>query len=95
MYQDAKGVNKNIQLAVKWMVKSAQQGHVLAQLGLGRLYAKGDDVVHDINEAKHWLTLAAAQGTGSASTSAMDMLTELNKDRNIIVDIIFGMNPIV
>ena len=79
MYQDAKGVNKNMRLAVKWMVKSAQQGHVLAQLGLGRLYAKGDDVVHDINEAKHWLTLAASQDAGSASTSANNMLDILNR----------------
>ncbi len=82
MYQQAKGVNKDIKLAVKWMGKSALQGHALAQLELGRLYAKGDDVPRDINQAKHWLTLAAAQGTGPASTSARDMLTELNKDGN-------------
>jgi len=82
MYQHSKGVRKNIRLAIKWMGKSAQQGHAVAQLELGRLYAKGDDVPRDINQAKHWLTLAAAQGAGSASTSAMDMLTELNKDGN-------------
>lgn len=82
MYQHAKGVSKNMKLAVKWMGKSALQGHALAQLDLGRLYAKGDDVPRDVNQAKHWLTLAAAQGAEPASTSAMDMLTELNKDGN-------------
>jgi TPR repeat protein len=79
MYQHAKGVSKNMRLAVKWMVKSAQQGHVLAQLDLGRLYAKGDDVSRDINEAKHWLNLAVIQGVGSASASASTMLSKLNR----------------
>jgi len=82
MYQHAKGVNKNMRLAVKWMAKSAHQGNVLAQLGLGRLYAKGVDVTRDINEAKYWLNLAAAQGTSLASTSATDMLEKLNQSED-------------
>lgn len=78
MYQQAKGVNKNMRLAVKWMGKSAQQGHSLAQLDLGLLYANGGDVRRDIRQAKHWLNLAAAQGVGVANT----MLDKLNKDEN-------------
>ena len=79
MYQHAKGVGKNMRLAVKWMAKSAQQGHVLAQLDLGLIYARGVDVTRDVNEAKHWLNLAAAQGTSLASSSANDMLEKLNQ----------------
>ncbi len=82
MYQHAKGVRKNIKLAVKWMVKSAQQGHVLAQLDLGRLYANGGEVTRDVNEAKHWLNLAAIQDAGSASISAGTMLEKLNRDKD-------------
>ena len=78
MYQHAKGVNKNIRLAVKWMGKSAQQGHALAQFSLGRLYANGEEVDRDTNQAKHWLRLAASQGVGSAVT----MLDELNRDES-------------
>jgi len=79
MYQHAKGVSKNMRLAVKWMAKSAQQGHLLAQLDLGLLYAKGVYVTRDINEARHWLNLAAAHGTSVASTSANNMLEKLNQ----------------
>ncbi len=82
MYQHAKGVSKNMRLAIKWMVKSAQQGHALAQFDLGRLYAKGGDVTRDVNEAKHWLNLAAIQDAGSASTSAGTMLEKLNRDKD-------------
>jgi TPR repeat protein len=82
MYQHAKGVNKNMRLTIKWMVKSAQQGFVLAQLDLGRLYAKGGDVTRDINEARHWLNLAAIQGAGSVSASARTMLETLNRDKD-------------
>jgi hypothetical protein len=66
MYQHAKGVSKNMKLAVKWMGKSAQQGHAQAQFALGHLYASGRDVERDIPQAKYWLDLAAAQGLGSA-----------------------------
>ncbi len=78
MYQQAKGVSKNMRLAIKWMGKSAQQGHSLAQLSLGRLYANGDDVSRDIRQAKHWLTLAAAQGESLAS----NILGKLSKKEN-------------
>ena len=61
------------------MVKSALQGHALAQLDLGRLYASGGDVSRDIRQARYWLNLAATQEAGSASTSAITMLNELNQ----------------
>ncbi len=82
MYQHAKGVSKNMRLAIKWMGKSAQQGHTIAQLDLGLLYAKGDDVPRDIKQAKYWLTLAAAHDRDPAGASATAVLAELNRSEN-------------
>jgi hypothetical protein len=68
MYHQAQGVRKNMELAIKWWEKAALQGHVLAQLNLGRLYAIGDDVPHDPNQAAYWLNLAAAKGVVEAES---------------------------
>jgi len=66
MFQQAKGVRKNMDLALKWLGKSALQGHVLAQMTLGRIYANGVDVPRDTAQASYWLNLAAAQGHADA-----------------------------
>lgn len=73
MYQLAKGVNKNMDLALKWLGKSAMQGHILAQMTLGRIYASGIDIPRDTSQARYWLNLAAAQGYNDA-ISALDEL---------------------
>lgn len=76
MYQEAKGVKKNIDLALKWLGKSAMQGHVLAQMTLGRIYASGIDVPRDSSQARYWLNLAVAQG----HEDAIAALDELNNN---------------
>ena len=78
MYHQAKGVNKDMKLALRWMGKSAQQGHALAQLSLGHIYASGADVPRDIKQAKYWLGLAAEQGVDSA----IALLDELSRGGN-------------
>lgn len=79
MFQQAKGVEKDIVTAMKWMSKSAMQGHTLAQLELGRLYAKGIDVPRDDQKARYWLSLAAAQG----HEAAVAELDELSKEATV------------
>lgn len=81
MYQTAKGLKKDMTLALKWMEKSALQGHALAQLSLGRLYAQGRDVTRDTNQAVYWLDLAAAQGMGEA----IALLNTLKKEGDATV----------
>lgn len=78
MYQHAKGVKKNMKLALKWLEKSALQGHALAQISLGRLYALGEDVPRDTHQAKFWLEMAAAQGMGEA----IALLEKINNTNN-------------
>ncbi|MDT8383516.1 MAG: tetratricopeptide repeat protein [Gammaproteobacteria bacterium] len=67
MYQQGQGVKKDVAMALRWWEKAALQGHALAQLSLGRLYAQGEDgVQRDTHQATFWLNLAAAQGEPGA-----------------------------
>lgn len=79
MYQHAKGVKKNMDLALKWISQSAIQGHAMAQLTLGRIFARGIDVHRDASQARYWLNLAAAQG----DNDAIAVLDELNDEATV------------
>jgi len=48
--------------AVKWYRASADQGHPDGQYGLGEMYAKGEGVEEDLDEAVLWFTRAAENG---------------------------------
>ena len=52
--------------AVKWYLKSAEQGHIEAQVQLGICYANGLGVDKDENKAYYWWQKAAEQGHESA-----------------------------
>jgi len=81
MYQQGLGMKVNMELAMKWMEKSALQGHVLAQLNLGRMFAKGIDVPRDTHQARYWLDLAAAQG----EQDAVVLLSEMKATGNTTI----------
>ena len=54
------------------MRAAAEQGHALAQHGLGFMYLEGECVPKDGAEAARWFRLAADQGlVGSMTTLAM------------------------
>ena len=59
-------MKKDMAMALRWWEKAALQGHALAQLSLGRLYAQGDELPRDTNMAAFWLNMAAAQGEQDA-----------------------------
>jgi TPR repeat protein len=48
--------------AVKWYRASADQGHPDGQYGLAEMYAKGEGVEKDLDEAVLWFTRAAENG---------------------------------
>lgn len=52
--------------AVKWYLRSAEQGHIEAQVQLGICYANGLGVDKDENKAYYWWQKAAEQGHESA-----------------------------
>jgi hypothetical protein len=54
------------------MKAAAEQGHALAQHGLGFMYLEGECVDKNAEKAVSWLTRAAQQGlAGSQTTLAM------------------------
>jgi len=52
--------------AVVYYRKSAAQNHVEGQFGLGSMYAKGEGVERDPQQARLWLARAAEQGHAQA-----------------------------
>lgn len=52
--------------SVRYYRMSAEQGNADGQYGLGLMYAKGEGVVQNPEEARKWVTLAAVQGQEDA-----------------------------
>ena len=67
-YANGEGVNRDYQEALKWCLKSAEQGNPIAQFNVGSMYDKSRPVlvIHiskkDNSEAIKWYRKAAAQG---------------------------------
>ena len=71
------GVSRDINRAVAWYQKAAQQGHAGAELNLGLLYEKGEGVPKDPARARSLIEAAARQGFGPAQRK----LTELEQGK--------------
>ncbi|MEA2085148.1 MAG: tetratricopeptide repeat protein [Thermodesulfobacteriota bacterium] len=56
------GPKKDLDLAVYWFQKAAEQGDVVAQERLGRMLFVGQGVEKDIEKAAYWVQKAAEQG---------------------------------
>jgi TPR repeat protein len=68
LYQEDRLVPRDLAAARKWMLKSAEQGYVPAQAGMGGMLISGrnDGVIPDYADADRWLRMAATQGDGDA-----------------------------
>jgi len=69
VYQQDRVVPRDPVAARNWMLKSAEQGYVPAQEGMGEIYLarlEPSTVVRDSGEADRWLRLAAIQGDADA-----------------------------
>jgi TPR repeat protein len=56
------GIPKNPGEAVKWYRRAAENGHLLAQYEMGKIYHSGEGVAKDQVEAFKWWLKAAEQG---------------------------------
>jgi TPR repeat protein len=65
-YDQGRGVSKNLEEAVKWYRKAAEQENIQAQYYLGLCYANGEGVAKDPTEAVKWYRKAAEQGLAEA-----------------------------
>ena len=59
MYQNGQGVNKNLEKATRLYFQAAQQGHIVAQVNVGKSFEEGvNGVPQDNAEAYYWYSLA-------------------------------------
>ncbi len=65
MYMDGRGVQKNMNLAVQWLARSAANGSSLGQNNLGGLYRDGKGVNRDFSKALTYFSASAAQGNAA------------------------------
>jgi hypothetical protein len=84
MYLRGKGVRQSDFEAVKWLRRSAEQGHVKAQYNLAVMYHIGLGARQNDAEAVKWFKAAAKQGHSEAEQNLLFMRTKgrrvLNND---------------
>ncbi len=73
MFENGRGVTKNIKKAFLWYEKAANQGHEYAQNNLGNMYYDGVGVKQDIKQAFFWYHKSASQGYAYAQYNLGDM----------------------
>jgi TPR repeat protein len=71
MYDNGDGVGKDMQQAVTWFRKAAEQGHAQARHSLALKYTNGDAIERDMQNKHHrpavaWFKKAAEQGHSQA-----------------------------
>jgi len=57
----------DIQRAIEWYTKAANQDDWIAQLALGRIYFQGRGVLRDVAAARKWFERAAASGDAASA----------------------------
>ena len=63
LYEQGKGVKRDLEAAIAWYRKAAEQGHAASQNSMGGLYERGGaGGPPDYAEAARWYLLAAGQG---------------------------------
>lgn len=67
LYQYGQGtLDHDMEKAVVWYRKAAEQGHPKALFALGKLYLSGQGVRPDFDEAKRWVLRSAENGSQAA-----------------------------
>lgn len=73
-YYDGDGVEKNVPMAVKWMLKAADLGSSEAQVQMGCVYNKGaDGVEQSYTLAEKYLLMAAKSGNIDGQANLADL----------------------
>ena len=66
-YSTGNGVEKNEELAFRWYLRAAEQGHPEAQLVVGNRYMMGLGVKRDPAQGLEWFRKSAEQGNVEAT----------------------------
>lgn len=86
-HREGRGVTKDPTEAARWLRMAAEQGHAVAQYGLGMLHVQGDGVSADAYEAVRWLQRAAQQGHDRAA-EIIDGMFDLGIDEDKLLDLL-------
>ena len=62
MYLHGDGVEQDVNLAAKWMLKAGEGGGRQEMFNLGSFYEYGHGFKKDLNQAKYWFRKAAEKG---------------------------------
>mmetsp|Transcript_28828 Transcript_28828/g.102030 ORF Transcript_28828/g.102030 Transcript_28828/m.102030 type:complete len:116 (+) Transcript_28828:437-784(+) len=62
----SEGAEVDLNTAVQWYQRAADQGHPDGQFNLGAMFYDGQGVAQSYDEAEKWFRLAAAQGDANA-----------------------------
>ena len=78
------GIDPNINEAIKWYTRAAEQGYALAQRALGIIYDTSEGVKRDIDKAIKWHSEAMKQGLISSQVSLADIyINDLETEKDI------------
>ncbi len=81
MYRFAQyGIAKDLETAVEWYVKAADQGMPTAQFALGKLLMEGKGVVRDDVAALQWLSLAHVNGSKRAEDYVKHLIKRMDPE---------------
>jgi len=69
MYHNGAGIEKDLNLALEWFMKAAEQGDAAAQNNVGNLYYMGEGVEKNLKLAFEWYMKAAQQGHAVAQNN--------------------------
>jgi TPR repeat protein len=78
MMSNSIGCTKNLEDALVWYTRAAEQGHTMAQLSVGMYYEHGLVNPIDLDIAKKWYQLAAANNETKAMVKLAKVLVELD-----------------
>ena len=81
MYQNGEGVAQDLNEAVKWWRRAAEQGYLLAQYNLGAAYYEGQGVPQDKVRALMWLFLSASTGDKDAVETQAKVSQAMSADQ--------------
>ena len=73
MYCTGAGVVRNLEEAIKWYRRAAEQGDRYAQYNLGVMLLKGQGAPQDAEQAFRWCREAAGHGLAEAQLQLGDL----------------------
>ena len=73
-------MEKDIEAAVDWYLKAANQGMATAQFALGKMLMEGKGVVRDDAAALQWLSLAHVNGSKRAEDYVKHLIRRMHPD---------------